>query len=70
TYFRVNHAFKAVALPSAGTHRIAFTYWPQHFTRSLVLCAVGFAILATLLVALRISRPTALAAAGAPPASS
>lgn len=40
-YFRVNHAFKGVTLPAAGTYRISYTYWPQHFTLSLWLSALG-----------------------------
>ncbi len=40
-YFRVNHAFKGVAIPSAGRHEVTFAYWPQHFTLSLWLGATG-----------------------------
>jgi len=45
-YFRVNHAFKGVALSSPGRHEITFAYWPQHFTRALWLGAAGFLLLA------------------------
>lgn len=45
-YFRVNHAFKGVILPAAGTYRISFSYWPQHFTLSLWLSALGMLLLA------------------------
>lgn len=38
-YFRINHAFKGVYLPSAGTYRISFEYWPRHLTLSLWLAA-------------------------------
>lgn len=41
SYFRVNHAFKGIAIPAAGEHRIAFTYWPRHFTATLILSAIG-----------------------------
>lgn len=34
-YFRVNHTFKGVRLPSAGTYTITFRYWPEHFTAAL-----------------------------------
>lgn len=40
-YFRVNHAFKGVAIPAAGRHEISFAYWPQHFTFALWLAAAG-----------------------------
>lgn len=40
-YFRVNHTFKAVAIPTAGRHEITFAYWPQHFTLALWLGAAG-----------------------------
>ncbi|MFI5337180.1 MAG: hypothetical protein ACHQ5A_10380, partial [Opitutales bacterium] len=40
-YFRVNHAFRGVALPVAGTYEITFAYWPQYFTASLWSCLAG-----------------------------
>ncbi|MBP6507568.1 MAG: hypothetical protein KA257_08375 [Opitutaceae bacterium] len=46
-YFRVNHAFKGVAINSAGRHTITFAYWPQHFTFALWLCAAGALFLLT-----------------------
>jgi hypothetical protein len=42
---RVNHAFKAVAIPSAGLHRVAFTYRPPRFFLSLGLSAAGLILL-------------------------
>jgi hypothetical protein len=45
-YFRVNHAFKGVAIASAGRHEVTFAYWPQHFTLALSLGAVGLLFLA------------------------
>ena len=45
-YFRVNHAFRGVRLPRAGTYTISFSYWPRHFTLSLWMCAAGGALLA------------------------
>jgi uncharacterized membrane protein YfhO len=45
-YFRVNHAFKGVAIGSAGRHEITFAYWPQHFTLALWLGAAGLGLLA------------------------
>jgi hypothetical protein len=45
-YFRVNHAFKGVAIAGAGRHEITFAYWPEHFTLALVLGATGLLLLA------------------------
>jgi hypothetical protein len=45
-YFRVNHAFKGVAVAGAGRHEITFAYWPEHFTLALVLGAAGLLLLA------------------------
>jgi len=51
---RLNHAFKGVVIPAAGEYRVKFSYWPQHFTRNLVLFALGLALgLASLAFALR-----------------
>jgi hypothetical protein len=44
-YFRVNHAFKGVAINSAGRHEITFAYWPQHFTLALRASAAGLLLL-------------------------
>ena len=41
SYFRVNHAFRGIALPAAGTYAITYSYWPQYFTLSLWLSLVG-----------------------------
>ena len=49
-YFRVNHAFKAVAIPSAGEWTIALSYRPRRWTFSLVLAGVGLMIVAGLVV--------------------
>ena len=38
---RVNHIFKAVALPAAGTYRIEFEYWPRVLTPALWLALAG-----------------------------
>lgn len=40
-YFRVNHAFRGVALPAAGTYQISYAYWPQYFTMALALGVTG-----------------------------
>jgi len=40
-YFRVNHAFRGVKIPAAGKYVVSYSYWPRHFTLSLVLAAVG-----------------------------
>lgn len=47
-YFRVNHAYKAVLVPEKGEYRIAFCYWPNGFTLTLVLALLGLAIFAML----------------------
>ena len=49
-YFRVNHAFRGVAIPAAGKYVVSYSYWPRHFTMSLVLAAVGALLLAAWLV--------------------
>jgi hypothetical protein len=58
-YFRVNHAFRGVALPAAGTYEITFRYWPKHFTLALWLGTTGFLLLLAGFVWLwRITPPT------------
>jgi uncharacterized membrane protein YfhO len=44
-YFRVNHAFKGVAIPSAGDWTIEFAYRPAWWTVSLILAALGGVLL-------------------------
>jgi len=58
-YFRVNHAFKGVAIPSAGRHEITFSYWPLYMSLSLWLAAAGVALagLAGVFI-VRATRPT------------
>jgi hypothetical protein len=41
SYFRVNHAFRGVTLPAAGKYVISYSYWPKHFTASLLMAALG-----------------------------
>jgi hypothetical protein len=50
-YFRVNHAFRGVQIPAAGKYVISYSYWPRHFTLSLVLAGIGSLLLAGWLVA-------------------
>jgi hypothetical protein len=58
-YFRVNHAFKAVAIPSAGEWAVKFEYRPQHWDLSLAIAGVGVLLLIGLSVLSRgSSRPT------------
>ena len=45
-YFRVNHAFKGVALPAAGTYVISFRYWPEHLTAALWAAGIGLVLTA------------------------
>jgi hypothetical protein len=40
-YFRVNHAFKGVAVDKPGEYSITFKYWPCHFSRSLYFSLFG-----------------------------
>jgi len=40
-YFRVNHAFRGVHLPAAGTYTISYDYWPQFLTLALWLGLAG-----------------------------
>jgi hypothetical protein len=45
SYFRVNHAFKGLAIPSAGDWIVRFEYRPYWWNLSLMLAAAGFGIL-------------------------
>jgi hypothetical protein len=45
-YFRVNHAFRGVKIPEAGTYVISFSYWPHYFTTTLWMAVVGLGLLA------------------------
>jgi ubiquinone/menaquinone biosynthesis C-methylase UbiE len=40
-YLRVNHAFKGVLLPAAGSYRIEFSYRPKNMTASLAMSGFG-----------------------------
>jgi hypothetical protein len=44
-YFRVNHAFKAVAIPSAGDWAVKFEYRPRHWDLSLAIAGAGLLLL-------------------------
>ena len=44
-YFRVNHAFRGITIPAAGRYTISFSYWPKHFTASLMMSAGGAVLL-------------------------
>lgn len=57
SYFRVNHAFKGIRVPSAGIHQIRFTYRPHHFTVALLCCGVGLALFAGSGLWLRYRKP-------------
>jgi hypothetical protein len=43
-YFRVNHAFKGVQLPAAGSYRIEFSYWPRGMTTTLTMAGAGIVL--------------------------
>ena len=47
-YFRVNHAFKALAIPSSGEWKVEFEYRPHHWGVSLVMSGFGVLLLAGL----------------------
>jgi uncharacterized membrane protein YfhO len=49
-YFRVNSAFRGVALPGAGEYHVVFSYWPRYLTLALTLAAAGLALLVFWLV--------------------
>ena len=57
-YFRVNHAFKAVAIPSAGDWAVKFEYRPRHWDLSLAMAGSGVLLLAGLGVLSRDKSPT------------
>jgi uncharacterized membrane protein YfhO len=44
-YFRVNHAFRGVRIRGPGKYVVSYSYWPRHFTLSLVMAAIGSLIL-------------------------
>jgi hypothetical protein len=43
-YLRVNHAFKGVLIPRAGTYHVEFSYWPRRMTMSLIMALVGLGL--------------------------
>ncbi|MBC7368050.1 MAG: hypothetical protein H7343_14760 [Undibacterium sp.] len=45
SYLRVNHAFKGVAIPTAGRHHLEFTYRPRRFSLALSLFGLGLVLL-------------------------
>jgi hypothetical protein len=44
-YFRVNHAFKAVTIPSAGDWTVKFEYRPVRWRLSLAMAVAGIMVL-------------------------
>ena len=57
-YFRVNHAFKGVVIPSAGVWHVKVEYRPKYWRLSLAGCGGGIAVLAALALAGRRWRHT------------
>jgi hypothetical protein len=55
-YFRVNHAFKAVRIPSPGDWRVKFEYRPVRWRLSLVMMAAGTALLGGVALSAGVSR--------------
>jgi hypothetical protein len=51
-YLRVNHAFKGVVLPGAGTYEISFKYWPRNFGLMVTVGAAGLALFTALCLVL------------------
>ena len=51
-YFRANHAFRGILIPAAGTYEVSFSYWPKHFTASLVMFGFGALLLAAWVAAI------------------
>ena len=39
--FRVNHAFRGVRIPAAGSYVVEFSYWPRVLTKALWLSVLG-----------------------------
>ena len=52
TYFRVNHAFKAVSVAIGGRHHVVFTYRPHRLSLALGLWGLGFGLAAVMAAAL------------------
>jgi hypothetical protein len=52
-YFRVNHAFKALRIPSAGNWQITFEYRPPRWDLSILMAAGGASVLALALALAR-----------------
>jgi uncharacterized membrane protein YfhO len=44
-YLRLNHAFKGVFIPTAGHHKLEFTYRPRRFTLAVNLALLGLVLL-------------------------
>jgi hypothetical protein len=44
--FRVNHAFKGIAVEAPGLYRVTFAYRPRHWTLALSLAGLGLALVA------------------------
>jgi hypothetical protein len=44
--FRVNHAFKGIAIEAPGVYRVTFVYRPRHWTLALILAGLGLALAA------------------------
>ena len=47
-YFRVNHAFKGVSIPSAGVWNVTFVYRPRYWTIAWICAAVGMLLAVSL----------------------
>jgi SAM-dependent methyltransferase len=69
-YFRVNHIFKGIVIPSAGTWDVVFEYRPAHWRTSLALAGIGLVGLLALGVTARPRRAVVTGGEIAPPAIS
>jgi hypothetical protein len=56
-YFRVNHAFKGVVIPSSGDWDVRFEYRPARWRLSLMLAVAGGTLLLAIAVGLRRAMP-------------
>jgi hypothetical protein len=61
---RINHVFKGVALPAAGTYRIEFEYWPHLLTLGLYVGAAALVGILIGVVWLLKSRPAPVPPSG------
>ncbi|CAN5255306.1 hypothetical protein BH10PSE17_BH10PSE17_37860 [soil metagenome] len=52
-YFTANGAFKGVYVPTAGTYRVEFRYWPRQLDLYLTISLIGLVLLAAAVAGIR-----------------